>query len=107
VNIERRPAARDVAAHAPQAAALLRALAHPGRLLLLCHLLNEGEVTAGALAQRIGLAQSATSQHLQRLRADGLVATRRAGTVIHYRVADARAARILATLQAIFCPTTN
>jgi DNA-binding transcriptional ArsR family regulator len=44
------------------------------------------------------------SQHLQRLRDDGLVATRRAGTTIHYRVADPRVARIIGTLRTLFCP---
>jgi DNA-binding transcriptional ArsR family regulator len=43
------------------------------------------------------------SQHLAKLREDGLVATRRAGTTIHYRIADPRAARLMATLHEIFC----
>lgn len=90
--------------HAAEAAALLRLLGHDRRLLVLCHLLAEGEVTVGELATRVGLSQPAMSQHLQRLRDDGLVATRRAGTTIHYRIADPRVARIIGTLRIIFCP---
>lgn len=95
----------DIAAHAREAADLMRLLAHDRRLLLLCHLMQEGEVTVGALADRVGLSQPAMSQHLQRLRDDGLVATRRAGTTIHYRIADDRVARLIGALQSVFCPT--
>lgn len=90
--------------HAAEAAALLRLLGHDRRLLVLCHLLAEGEITVGDLATRVGLSQPAMSQHLQRLRDDGLVATRRAGSTIHYRIADPRVARIIGTLRTIFCP---
>jgi len=95
----------DIEPHARDAADLLRLLAHDRRLLLLCHLLREGEVAVGILASRVGLSQPAMSQHLQRLRDDGLVATRRAGTTIHYRIADGRVARLIGALQAVFCPT--
>jgi len=89
---------------AGEAAQLLRLLANERRLLLLCHLITEGEVTVGRLADMVGLSQPAISQHLARLRADGLVATRREATTIHYRVADPRVGRILLTLRDIFCP---
>lgn len=94
----------DIESHAREAADLLRLLAHERRLLLLCHLLEDGEVTVGSLAGRLGLSQPAMSQHLQRLRDDGLVATRRAGTTIHYRIADARVARLLGALRDTYCP---
>ena len=97
----------DIEAHAREAAELLRLLAHDRRLLLLCHLLQEGEVTVGALAERTGLSQPAMSQHLQRLRDDGLVATRRAGTTIHYRIADPRLAKLLGALHGVFCPSPS
>jgi DNA-binding transcriptional ArsR family regulator len=86
------------------AAALLRQLGNDRRLLVLCHLAAEGEVQAGRLAERVGLTQPALSQHLTRLRADGLVATRRFGTGIHYRLADPRVARLLELLHTMFCP---
>lgn len=94
-------------AQAARAAALLRLLANDRRLLLLCRLLAEGEVTVNRLAGAVGLSQPALSQHLTRLREDGLVATRREGTTIHYRIADERVARLLATLHGMFCDTAD
>lgn len=98
------PLPPEMEERAGEAAQLLRLLANERRLLLLCHLITEGEVTVGRLADMVGLSQPAISQHLARLRADGLVATRRAATTIHYRVADPRVGRIILTLRDIFCP---
>ncbi len=80
---------------AAEAARLLRLLANENRLLVLCHLAAEGEATVGALAEAIGLSQPALSQHLARLREDGLVATRRAAQAVFYRLDDPKAARLL------------
>lgn len=91
------------AAKAGEAAGLLKALAHEARLMVLCQLVD-GEVSAGALQHESGLSQSALSQHLARLREEGLVATRREGQSIFYRLADAKAARLLAALSGIYCP---
>ncbi|MDX2274447.1 MAG: metalloregulator ArsR/SmtB family transcription factor [Hyphomonadaceae bacterium] len=91
------------AAKAGEAAALLKALAHEARLMVLCQL-TEGEYSAGALQEGSGLSQSALSQHLAKLREEGLVATRREGQTIFYRLADPKAARVLETLAAIYCP---
>jgi len=88
--------------HAGKAAALMRALSHQARLRILCDLLGE-ERSAGALVQRSGLSQSALSQHLARLREEGLVATRREAQSVFYRIADPDAARILAVLFDIYC----
>jgi ArsR family transcriptional regulator, virulence genes transcriptional regulator len=99
--------AADIAllqAKASEAAGMLRLLANDRRLLLLCHLIAEGEVTVTRLTVLLDLAQSAVSQHLARLREDGLVATRRHGTTIYYRVADPRVGAILQTLRDVFCP---
>ena len=60
-------------------------------------------VPMGTLADRVGLSQSATSQHLKLLRRDSLVATRRQGTIIHYRIADSRVARMINALHGLFC----
>ncbi|WP_300578654.1 helix-turn-helix transcriptional regulator [Phenylobacterium sp.] len=95
----------DLQPHAAEAAQFLRVLANEHRLLVLCHLLVFGEMTVTELVGRIGLSQSALSQHLARLRDDGLVAFRRESQTLHYRVCDARAARVLAVLKDIFCPT--
>jgi DNA-binding transcriptional ArsR family regulator len=89
---------------AAEAARLLRLLANENRLLVLCHLAGEAEMTVGALAEAIGLSQSALSQHLARLREDGLVATRKAAQAVFYRLADPKAARLLGVLRDIYCP---
>lgn len=89
--------------NAAAAARLLRALASERRLMILCQLTG-GERTVGALQPLIGVSQSALSQHLAVLRSDGLVATRRDGLSIYYRIADPAAAQVMATLAAIFCP---
>lgn len=94
----------DFQAHASEAAQFLRVLANEHRLLVLCHLLVFGEMTVTELGGRIALSQSALSQHLARLREDGLVTFRRESQTLHYRVCDARAARLLTVLKDIFCP---
>ena len=89
---------------AGEAAALMRALSSEPRLLILCNLIAEGELPVGALVDRVGLSQSALSQHLAKLRDEGLVAFRREAQTLFYRVADPRAGQVLAVLQDIFCP---
>jgi DNA-binding transcriptional ArsR family regulator len=91
-------------AKAAEAARLLRLLANERRLLVLCHL-AAGEMTVGALAGAVGLSQPALSQHLARLREDGLVATRKASQAVFYRLADPKAARLLDVLRDIYCPS--
>ncbi|MCC7274666.1 MAG: helix-turn-helix transcriptional regulator [Alphaproteobacteria bacterium] len=90
--------------NAAQAARLLRLLANERRLLILCHLVGAGEMTVGRLAGSVGLSQPALSQHLARLRADGLVATRKASQAVFYRMADPKAARLLEVLRDLYCP---
>lgn len=89
-------------ANAGAAAGLLRALSNEARLLVLCRL-GQGEMPVGALIDAVGLSQSALSQHLAKLRADGLVATRREGQTIFYRIADARVGALIEALHGIFC----
>lgn len=100
-------AAPDLAAFeekAAEAARMLRLLANERRLLVLCHLAGEGEATVGALAGAVGLSQPALSQHLAKLREDGLVSTRKAAQAVFYRLADPKAARLLAVLRDLYCP---
>lgn len=87
---------------AEEASDFLKTLAHGGRLLLLC-LLAEKERSVTELEQLLGLRQPAVSQQLARLRADGLVATRREGKTIHYRVADERTTKFIRLLYETFC----
>ena len=88
---------------AHRASRLLKELANEQRLLILCKLL-EGECSVMPLAAHVGLAQSATSQHLARLREAGLLETRRESQTIHYRIADEDAVRLLRTLCEIYHP---
>ncbi len=86
---------------AHSAARLLKLLASEQRLLLLCRLVD-GEASVGVLAEHAKLAQSAASQHLAKMRAEGLVATRREAQTIFYRLADPAAMRVLDTLCDIY-----
>ena len=88
---------------AGDAAHMLKLLANETRLLILCRLVAEREMSAGAIVAALGLGQSAVSQHLAKLRDDNLVATRRAAQTIYYRIADDNVARIIATLKDIYC----
>lgn len=101
-----RPRDASLAVQAEAAAALLRALAHPGRLQLLCALVA-GECCVGELAQATGLAQPSLSQQLGVLRGEGLVETRRDGRRIHYAIASEAARAVLAALHAHFCPSPH
>ena len=94
---------RQFEARAGRAATLLKVMSNEKRLMILCRL-GDRELQVGALRPLVGLSQSALSQHLALLREEGLVATRREGQSIFYRLADPAAARIIATLAAIFCP---
>ena len=96
------PSLDAMEANADAATSLLKALAHEGRLRILCHL-AEGEKSVTELERLISARQSAVSQQLSRLRLEGLVDNRREGKTIYYRIADPRAARILALLHDIFC----
>ena len=89
---------------AAEAAGLLKLLANENRLLILCRLALAGETSVSALTAAVDLSQSALSQHLAKMREEGLLATRRQGHTIFYRIADANAARLLQSLKGIFCP---
>jgi ArsR family transcriptional regulator, virulence genes transcriptional regulator len=92
---------------AAEAARLLKLLGNANRLLLLCHLVAEGEMAVGALAEAVGLSQPALSQHLALLREDGLLATRREAQTVFYRLADPKAAALLTLLRDLYCPPAN
>ena len=94
----------QLAQQSAQAAALLRALANEQRLLILCHLSAAGELSVSALGERLDLSQSALSQHLARLREEGIVAFRREAQTLFYHIADDKAARLLGLLHDLYCP---
>jgi len=87
---------------AAEAEAFLRALASRHRLMILCSLF-ERELSVGELVTRLGLTQSNLSRHLAMLREEGLVATRREGTIIYYRIGSDRVHSIFAVLYQLFC----
>lgn len=87
---------------AGEATRLLRSLSNAHRLMILCQL-GDGEMQVSQLQASAGLSQSALSQHLARLREDGLAATRRDGTAVFYRIADPAALKVIAVLAEIYC----
>ncbi|NML91173.1 MULTISPECIES: ArsR/SmtB family transcription factor [unclassified Sphingobium] len=88
---------------AGEVANLLKAMGNARRLMVLCKLVEHGEMTVGDLAHEVGLSQSALSQHLARMREEGLVAFRRESQTLWYRIADPRTEELLATLYTLFC----
>lgn len=89
-----------VLAKAQQAADMLKALSHQGRLLMVC-LLADGEKSVSEIESVMDMPQAAVSQQLSRLRLDGLVKTRRDGRNIHYSLASQDAEKLIATLHAL------
>jgi len=100
---QQRSALDDMAQNADAAANLLKSLAHGHRLRILCLLAGGKELSVGQLNERIALSQSALSQHLSRLRAKGLVATRREAQTIYYRLGAAPVEEIIGALHGIYC----
>lgn len=96
------PEPRDMAENAKAAAGYLKTLAHEGRLMILCHLV-QGEMSVGALETTLGMRQAAVSQMLARLRDEGLVVARREGKTVHYALADARTRRMIGLLYEYYC----
>lgn len=94
--------ADEMEARAGEVAALLKTLAHPARLMLACTL-AEGEYSVGALEEMLGIHQPTLSQQLGVLREAGIVETRREAKQIFYRLTEAKAARLIEALYAIFC----
>ena len=91
-----------MAERAAQATAMLKALSHEGRLMILCYLAH-GEKSVTELEEMLSLRQPAVSQQLARLRADDLIEARREGKAIYYRISDDRARRIMELVYEIFC----
>jgi len=87
---------------AREASEFLKALAHESRLMILCNLLS-GEKSVGQLEEFLELRQSTVSQQLARLRLEGLVATRRDGKTIYYRIASDKVRAIIGAVYDTFC----
>jgi len=98
------PPDSDFTRQAGEASRLLKVMGNESRLLVLCFLAEAGELSVGDLAGRVGLSQSALSQHLAKLREDKLVASHKEAQSVFYRVRDPNAQRVLELLHEIFCP---
>jgi ArsR family transcriptional regulator len=86
-----------------KATSLLKLLAHEGRLEIMC-LLVDGGLTVGQIGTSLGLTQSAVSQQLMRLRAEGLVVANREGRSIRYVLGRPETVIVIRALQQAFCP---
>ena len=84
------------------ACGLLKVLANPDRLLILCYL-SEGEARVGQLEEALGIVQPTLSQQLTVLREEELVSTRREGKNIYYSLASPKALAVIETLYVEFC----
>ena len=97
-------ATHDLEEKAEEVAHLMGIISNARRLLILCKLAEAGEMNVSRLVEEVGLSQSALSQHLALMRACGLVATRKEGLNVHYRISDPRAYELMQALERIFCP---
>jgi DNA-binding transcriptional ArsR family regulator len=95
--VKSKKAIRDLESRAGEAADLMKLLANDQRLIILCRL-SDDEMSVSELGEHVSLAQSALSQHLAKLRAHGLVATRREGQNIYYRLASPTAQKLVGAL---------
>ncbi len=88
--------------NAAEVSELLRIMAHPERLMVLCQL-TKGEVGVGMLQQGSSLSQSAFSQHLTVLRKHGIIQARKESQQVFYSLADTRVTQLIQSLQTTFC----
>lgn len=96
INIE------QMKTNAIEVSELLKTLAHPERLMVLCQLIN-GEVGVGQLQQSSMLSQSAFSQHLTVMRKHGIIQARKESQQVFYSLSDSRIAQLIQSLQTVFC----
>ncbi len=89
-----------------EAAGFLKAMAHEGRLMILCHLVK-GEKSVTELENLLSSRQAAVSQQLARLRLEGIVEYRRDGKAIYYTIKDQKVYKLISLLYEEFCKTNN
>lgn len=88
---------------AAKAVAMLRAIGNEHRMSVLCLLIEYREMTVGAMLTHLSLSQSALSQHLAKMREEGVVTFRREAQTLHYRIDNPDVKKLIATLKAMFC----
>ena len=92
----------QMAQSADRASSLMKTLGHKDRLMILCQL-ADGEKSVGQIADLLEISQSPLSQHLSRMRKEGLVETRREAQTIYYSLKSGEASRIVEVLYELFC----
>ena len=95
--------ADKLAAQCESVSSLLKAIAHPQRLQILC-CLAEGEKTVSELEAYCGASQSSVSQYLSRMKNEGLLSSRREGQKIFYKIESEDLSKLMKAMQRIFCP---
>ena len=83
-------------------AAILKAISHPQRLMLLCHL-ADGEKTVGELEKLCGGSQSSISQFLKLMKLEDILTSEKRGLFVYYRIHDAKMKKLVFSLYKIFC----
>ncbi len=94
---------QDMVNNSAKAVKLLKAVSNERRLMILCHLLN-GELSVGEMNEKLGLSQSALSQHLALLRRNKLVKTRKEAQTVFYSLNSKEAEALIALLHSLYCP---
>lgn len=95
------PRSIPLATQCETASRLLKALAHPQRLLLLC-VLSAGEKSVGELVEMCGTSQSIVSQFLIRMKSEGILASRKQSNFVYYRIEDGKTRDLIDSLHRIF-----
>lgn len=99
-----RSSMEDFIDSAGKAAAMLKMLSNEHRLLVLCALIQHNELSVSALQAYVPLSQSALSQHLAKMRQEGLITYRRDAQTLYYRIHNPDVQQLMAALKSIFCP---
>lgn len=93
---------QDMEQNCEVVAGVMKALAHPQRLLLLCHL-SSGEKTVGELERLCSVSQSAMSQFLNRMKLEKMVDSEKRGQHVYYKITDPQVKKLIVSLHTIFC----
>jgi len=102
VNMKKPIKIKTLEENAGKAEAILKLLANKNRLMILCYII-EGGKSVGEIVDYVGLSQSAVSQHLAKMREQGIVSTDKKGQTVYYRIIDKDVEAILATLHTLYC----
>ena len=93
---------KEIIEKCDEVSAVLKSLSHPVRLKVLCRVLD-GECSVSDLTEFCGIAQSAMSQFLIRMRSEGLLTSRKEGTHVFYGISDTRTRKLLKSIKEIYC----